>query len=184
METDSNTSALATKPLETDVLVIQKPKKFVLPRSYLRQKHAQADDFADVLHPEKPLLSYVTSLAVTDVASTYQVPQSSVITECLCAPTSSSKHVEKQKRVRKPNTASSSVPVSVTSDEKREEVDTTEPIPQEDKPVKEKRPTAYNIFVKSTLLRLAKSHEHMTSKERFSLAIVMWNEHKALQDAA
>jgi hypothetical protein len=39
-------------------------------------------------------------------------------------------------------------------------------------------PSAYNVFVKETLGVLCKTHDHMTSKERFSLAIQMWNEQK------
>lgn len=42
----------------------------------------------------------------------------------------------------------------------------------------EKRPSAYNIFVKDTVEKLADSHKHMGRKERFQLAIQMWNEHK------
>lgn len=42
----------------------------------------------------------------------------------------------------------------------------------------EKRPSAYNMFVKDTVQKLADSHKHMGRKERFQLAIQMWNEHK------
>lgn len=47
-------------------------------------------------------------------------------------------------------------------------------------PTKKKRlPSKYNIFIKETLAILHKSHPHLLGKERFSLAVRMWNEQKA-----
>lgn len=43
---------------------------------------------------------------------------------------------------------------------------------------KEKKPSAYNIFVKDAVKKLQDSHKHLGSKERFQLAIQMWNDHK------
>ena len=46
-------------------------------------------------------------------------------------------------------------------------------------PTKKKRlPSKYNIFIKDTLAILHKSHPHLLGKERFSLAVRMWNEQK------
>jgi hypothetical protein len=46
-------------------------------------------------------------------------------------------------------------------------------------PIKKKRlPSKYNIFIKETLATLHKSHPHLLGKERFSLAVRMWNEQK------
>lgn len=43
---------------------------------------------------------------------------------------------------------------------------------------KTRNPTAYNIFVKETVVKLIETHQHLTPKERFKLAIAMWSENK------
>lgn len=48
---------------------------------------------------------------------------------------------------------------------------------------KEKKPSAYNIFVKDAVRQLQGTHQHLGSKERFQLAIQMWNEHKKNKSA-
>lgn len=48
---------------------------------------------------------------------------------------------------------------------------------------KDKRPSAYNIFVKDTVRQLQGTHQHLGSKERFQLAIQMWNDHKKSKSA-
>lgn len=61
-------------------------------------------------------------------------------------------------------------------------VDASKPVVVAAKAVKavntKRAPSAYNIYVKETLAVLTKTHSHMTSKERFSLAIQMWNDQK------
>jgi hypothetical protein len=47
-----------------------------------------------------------------------------------------------------------------------------------DATVVKRKPTAYNIFVKETLEILKKTHTHLTAKEKFHTAILMWNESK------
>lgn len=41
-----------------------------------------------------------------------------------------------------------------------------------------KTPTAYNIFVKTTCEELMTTHANMTPRERYALAIQMWNDRK------
>lgn len=43
---------------------------------------------------------------------------------------------------------------------------------------KRRNPTAYNIFVKETVIKLQETHKNLTPKERFKLAISMWSENK------
>lgn len=43
---------------------------------------------------------------------------------------------------------------------------------------KTRKPTAYNIFVKETVIKLQATHKELTPKERFKLAIKMWGESK------
>lgn len=50
---------------------------------------------------------------------------------------------------------------------------------QETSTQKKKRPPSkYNIFMKETLATLQVSHPHLLGKERFSLAVEMWNTSK------
>lgn len=53
-----------------------------------------------------------------------------------------------------------------------------EVVPKDDGGKKTKKPTAYNIFVKETVVRLQETHKDLTPKERFKLAIKMWSENK------
>ena len=43
---------------------------------------------------------------------------------------------------------------------------------------KTRTPTAYNIYVKQTVITLQETHKHLKAKERFQLAIKMWGESK------
>lgn len=43
---------------------------------------------------------------------------------------------------------------------------------------KKRPPSKYNIFMKETLATLQVSHPHLLGKERFSLAVDMWNTSK------
>ena len=45
---------------------------------------------------------------------------------------------------------------------------------------KKRAPSKYNIFIKDTLAALHVSHPHLLGKERFALAVDMWNEKKRL----
>lgn len=41
-----------------------------------------------------------------------------------------------------------------------------------------RKPTAYNIYVKETVIQLQETHKDLSPKERFKLAIKMWSENK------
>lgn len=43
---------------------------------------------------------------------------------------------------------------------------------------KTRKPTAYNVYVKETVIRLQETHKDLSPKERFKLAIKMWSENK------
>jgi hypothetical protein len=46
------------------------------------------------------------------------------------------------------------------------------------KPKTDRTPSAYNIFIKETCERLTKTHATITPKERYAMAIRLWNEQK------
>jgi YABBY protein len=48
----------------------------------------------------------------------------------------------------------------------------------DDNAKKTRKPTAYNIFVKATVIQLQETRPDLTPKERFQLAIRMWSENK------
>jgi YABBY protein len=52
-------------------------------------------------------------------------------------------------------------------------------VPKDDGGKKTKKPTAYNIFVKETVVRLQETHKDLTPKERFKLSIKMWSDNKS-----
>jgi hypothetical protein len=43
---------------------------------------------------------------------------------------------------------------------------------------KTRKPTAYNIYVKETVIQLQETHKDLSPKERFKLAIKMWSDNK------
>lgn len=43
---------------------------------------------------------------------------------------------------------------------------------------KTRKPTAYNVYVKETVIQLQETHKDLSPKERFKLAIKMWSENK------
>lgn len=55
------------------------------------------------------------------------------------------------------------------------------PQPEENKKSK-KCPSAYHIFMKETMAELSQTHKSLTSRERFSLTVLLWNEHKKTQE--
>jgi hypothetical protein len=54
--------------------------------------------------------------------------------------------------------------------------DNVETLPQK----KKRPPSKYNIFMKETIITLNASHPHLLGKERFALAVSMWNEKKKI----
>ena len=108
---------------------IQKPKKLVLPKGYLRPRNTQVD-FSDIQD----------NLSVDSISS------------------------NKENDIKIVNILEPSE--SVKKDAKK------------NKEKKTRNPTAYNIFVKETVIKLTETHSHLTPKERFKLAIAMWSENK------
>lgn len=49
---------------------------------------------------------------------------------------------------------------------------------QTEKTVTKRPPSAYNVFMKTTVATLADTHKHLSAKQRYSLALEMWREHK------
>jgi len=123
----------------------EKPKKFVLPRLYIRITKVVAfeESLEDNLEPEKPLLTSIASVISSNDKSVTHLPDEQDTTT---------------KRLRQRS--------------KKAEKGTNE------KEVKMK-PSNYNIFVKETLVTLSMTHSHLTSKERFTLALMMWREKKS-----
>jgi hypothetical protein len=39
-------------------------------------------------------------------------------------------------------------------------------------------PSAYNVFMKTTVATLADTHKHLSAKARYTLALELWREHK------
>lgn len=116
----------------------QKPKKFTLPKCYIRNHHAHdAEVILDALDFEPTIITDTVTVCNNANASidTLFQPSSTVTTE----------------RKKKKNVANVE---------------------------KKRNPSVYNIFVKDTLAILTTSHHQLTSKERFSLAIKMWNDQK------
>lgn len=119
---------------------IQKPKKLVLPKGYLRSRTTQVDflDIHDNLSIEP--ISVNTDKQETDRAFINILEPSE----------------------------------SVKKDAKKIQKKT-----KDNQEKKTRNPSAYNIFVKETVIKLTETHKHLIPKERFKLAISMWSENKA-----
>ena len=122
---------------------IQKNKKLVLPKTYVRNAKTYQVEYANM---DDELVSE-SVLCITSV------PPNQEHSTNIFEPTLEVKN--NKRRVTKKNT-----------DEK---------VPST------KRPSAYNIFVKETVKKLQETHKHLSSKERFQLAIQMWNDTKTKQ---
>jgi hypothetical protein len=161
-----------TSRLNEIIKHIAKPKKLVLPKLYLvniQQRQMQFNDLEDNLQMEKNIVFLdVNASKASTSSNAHNVfePEPQVIKE-------KSIKVKKQNRKKKTTVIEEAIQPEI------EEIATViEPVIVELKP---KRPSAYNIFVKDALSKLQESHKDMTSKERFSLAIHMWNESKVLR---
>ncbi len=123
---------------------IQKPKKLVLPKGYLRKQtnHMDLIDIEDNLTMDN----------ITEISNKREEEDAKIIKNSI--------YEVVDKVIDKPD--------NKTVNE------------QEDVKVKKTRkPTAYNIFVKETVIRLQETHKELTPKERFKLAIKMWGENKS-----
>jgi len=49
---------------------------------------------------------------------------------------------------------------------------------EQEKKLTKRPPSAYNVFMKTTVSTLADSHKHLSAKARYTLALEMWREHK------
>lgn len=129
---------------------IMKNKKLVLPKAYVRNPKAYQAEYADM---EDELIQEETLVS--------QIPKTEV------AETSNSVFEPKPEVVKE----------RVKIERKKVKAEKTETAGDK-KADKDKKPSAYNIFVKETVKKLQDTHQHLGSKERFKLAIQMWSEHK------
>lgn len=146
-----------------------KTKKFALPRFYVRHNQANLNDalgseIMDELSPNDYILQNVVNVEE--------------------APASTSKHLDTE--------VENEVETTVENDVEETEVQTVAPskAPKASKTSKmtgkkrgERAPSAYNIFIKNTCERLVTTHGNLTAKERYALAIRMWNEQKQVAPA-
>lgn len=121
---------------------IQKPKKLVLPKIYLRPRNTA--DYLD-------------------------------IQDNLSAETISNNRIETNKE-----TEIKLVEINILepSEDVKKDAEKKNKKTKENAEKKKRNPTAYNIFVKETVIKLQESHKDLTPKERFKLAISMWSENK------
>lgn len=122
---------------------IQKPKKLVLPKGYLRPRNTQIDN-----------LDIQDNLSVEHISNN----KNNIV------------QTDKKDAIPKPMVINILEP---SEDAKKKNKNT-----KDNKEKKTRNPTAYNIYVKETVVKLQESHKDLTPKERFKLAISMWSENK------
>jgi hypothetical protein len=147
---------------------VAKPKKFVLPRFYLRTQHdVQVVD--ELLQEDNIICFNITSIVETEAQTIVEV-QATQNTK----PKKSKSNAKnaKSKKVKEIET------VETEDNIVTEIMDAVETVDVVEATKTKRQPSAYNIYIKETLARLNGSHGHMTPKERFSLAIHLWNESK------
>jgi hypothetical protein len=127
---------------------IQKPKKLVLPKGYLRPRGTQVDflDIQDNLSVEP--ISPKTDKLETEINKVEPLM----------------------------------INILEPSEDVKKDARKTNNKPKDGKEKKTRNPTAYNIFVKETVIKLTETHKHLTPKERFKLAISMWSENKSTKN--
>lgn len=127
---------------------IQKPKKLVLPKSFLRCRnvHVDCSDIQDNLSAD-PIGN--DEIEINNTGTNAKETNVEVTDRNTFPP---SKDVKKDARKNKKT--------------------------KDNEETRTRNPTAYNIFVKETVIKLQDTHKHLTPKERFKLAIAMWNENK------
>ena len=138
-----------------------KPKKFALPRFYVRNSRAidTLSDMTDDLSAD--------NYTVTDIASTSDTTVSTelhfeVTNQDTILDEKPEETVEKKKGKAK-KTAKNNATAKAEA---------------ETKPKATKTPTAYNIFIKETCETLTNTRANLTPRERYALAIQMWNDRK------
>jgi hypothetical protein len=144
-----------------------KAKKFALPRFYVRQNQAitndTSNDIMDELLPNDYILNVdkaeaSTSIQIDDMEETQVGVEAEVEAEVEIEQESEDTETE----TITPSKAGKATKATKTAGKKRGE----------------RAPSAYNIFIKNTCERLVTTHGNLTAKERYALAIRMWNEQK------
>jgi hypothetical protein len=146
---------------------IQKPKKLVLPKGYVRNHQKRQNELVDVidcLEVESNVITSIPSQTKSNITQTnihvnvYE-PEERVKKEKEAV---IKKHIKKAEKVVKSEASSN--------------INTNEGTTK-----KTRIPTAYNVYVKETVKNLQETHKDLTPKERFNLAIRMWSEQKSQQ---
>jgi hypothetical protein len=141
-----------------DVIVqhILKNKKLQLPKAYVRNTKAYQAHYADMgdeltveVVDRSETINHIEAIEVIEAIDHTQANVTRDVFEPVTEVQNEKLAVEKKQRAKK--------------DKEHD---------------KEKKPSAYNIFVKDAVKKLQDSHKHLGSKERFQLAIQMWNDHK------
>ena len=142
---------------------VVKPKKFALPRFYVRNSRAIdiLSDMTDNLETENYKVSDIASTSNTTIPNEihFEVAEQDTIVE-----QKQELKVEKKKGKSKETKKATNKNTNAEA---------------EAKPKTTKTPTAYNIFIKETCETLTKTRANLTPRERYALAIQMWNESKA-----
>ena len=142
-----------------------KHKPFTLPKHYIR-KQQESSEILDNLEEDTPTVFILSGKRHDTTDDVSNVASSSTTFTAILEPTEKVQK-ERRKYTRKQHkTPVEQEKTEIVVEEQQEEVK------------KERKPTAYNVFVKETLASLAESHKEMSAKDRFALAIQKWNEHK------
>lgn len=149
-----------------------KPKKFALPKLYVRN-HTHLDAiYEDNLCADEPLILKVDNVQQPTLVKTEEI-ETIDIEEQVPEVKTKSKAKTKRQYVSKKKSGKVDKAVDVV------ETLTSEPEPTvQTVPKAVRKPSVYNIFIKDTLENLKSTHAHLTSKEKFTLAIQLWNERK------
>jgi hypothetical protein len=139
-----------------------KPKKFTLPRFYVRNSRAidTLSDMTDDLSAEIYIVSDKASTSDTTITTEMHLEvanQDTILDE--------KQEVNLEKKKGKAKKAANN-----NTNAK------TETKPKVAKATK--APTAYNIFIKETCETLLNTRANLTPRERYALAIQMWNDRK------
>lgn len=157
METSNNTSAIVEEVNDVSIL---KPKKFALPKKYMRDLRLNVDEsLINELDIEQPLLDVEYKINGNEVQ--HEPIQENVIENNDREDELTETDTKSKPKKQKPKTV----------------IKATEKTSNEVK--KPRKPSAYNIFMKDTLEQLGHTHKHMPYKERFIYATQLWNAHKA-----
>lgn len=131
---------------------IQNPKKLTLPKGYKKSQHKN-NELIDM----EDCLDYEVASTVTSVANSFTAHNK----------------MQQQKDSNTNVNNNQNVDIKV--------VEKTVKAKKEKSEKKARPPTAYNVFVKETMLKLQETHNELSGRERFNLAIKMWNDQKKVK---